>query len=150
MKHGVGSMVCLVCGKVLRTWGAGSKSMQLQIQQSWSAGTQPNLSMAAMSRLQIAMPSLEDQIETARHIRDQVKTLDSIVLSQERAIVLLREFRDRLVSDIVTGQVTSATLLEALPEDDLEHEQLFEESEESDEFVDMMLTGEPSEVLDDE
>lgn len=53
----------------------------------------------------IALPPIEEQKAICRWITDECKPLDDAIARTEEEIKLIREYRDRLIADVVTGQV---------------------------------------------
>ena len=95
-----------------------SRYLQGQVRDTWSYGTQPNLSMYAMERLVIALPSLDEQ-------RAILEWLDSLLLGlykaselARREINLLHEYRTRLIADVVTGKLDVREAAARLPQSD--------------------------------
>ncbi|ALR05173.1 restriction endonuclease subunit S [Xylella fastidiosa] len=53
----------------------------------------------------IALPTVEEQKAICSWITDECQPLDSTITRTEEEIKLIREYRDRLITDVVTGQV---------------------------------------------
>lgn len=53
----------------------------------------------------IALPPVEEQKAICHWITDECKPLDDAIARTEEEIKLIREYRDRLIADVVTGQV---------------------------------------------
>lgn len=53
----------------------------------------------------IALPPVEEQKTICRWISDECQPLDDAIIRTEDEIKLIREYRDRLIADVVTGQV---------------------------------------------
>lgn len=53
----------------------------------------------------IALPPIEEQKTLCRWITEECKPLDDVITRAEDEIKLIREYRDRLIADVVTGQV---------------------------------------------
>ncbi len=53
----------------------------------------------------VALPSLEEQEALVSHIERETATIDQTITRAEREIELMREYRTRLISDVVTGKV---------------------------------------------
>lgn len=53
----------------------------------------------------IALPPIEEQRTICRWITDECKPLDDAIARTEEEIKLIREYRDRQIADVVTGQV---------------------------------------------
>jgi len=97
----------------------GSPPVQENVQLTWSYGTQPNLSMAAMERLVIALPpESKEQRKLVESIECQTSTLDAAADLARREIDLIREYRTRLVADVVTGTLDVRAVAAALPDED--------------------------------
>jgi type I restriction enzyme S subunit len=67
--------------------------------------TMSNLNAAQVGRLRMARPSLESQLAVVAEVRHLRATHEQQLTTVTREIELLREFRRRLVADVVTGQV---------------------------------------------
>lgn len=119
-----------------------STYIQQQVKMTWSFGTQQNLSMAAMERLQIALPSITEQTDLLTHILDHVNNYEKIVQEINNEIRLIHEYRIRLFSDVVTGKLDIRKAASCLPkelvtiepnEEDFSEEVLEEEESEPEE-----------------
>jgi len=64
-----------------------------------------NLDSKAYFKIGIALPNLDEQATICRWIEDTCKPLNEVIQRSEDEIKLIREFRDRLIADVVTGQV---------------------------------------------
>lgn len=53
----------------------------------------------------VPLPSLSEQVEIEEHINRETQDIDLAVARTEEEIKLIREYRDRLIADVVTGQV---------------------------------------------
>lgn len=53
----------------------------------------------------LALPPIAEQQAICRWITDECKPLDDAIARTEDEIKLIREYRDRLIADVVTGQV---------------------------------------------
>ena len=53
----------------------------------------------------IALPPVAEQEKICRWITDECQPLDDAIARAEEEIKLIREYRDRLIADVVTGQV---------------------------------------------
>ena len=65
----------------------------------------PHLSPEQIRRFKIALPPEDEQNEIADFIEQATLGLDRSIAKMEREIELLREYRTRLVADVVTGQL---------------------------------------------
>jgi type I restriction enzyme S subunit len=53
----------------------------------------------------VPLPSLNEQVEIESHINRETQDIDLAIVRTEEEIKLIREYRDRLIADVVTGQV---------------------------------------------
>lgn len=99
-----------------------ARYVQRQVQDTWSYGTQPNLSMAAMERIVVALPPVAEQADVLVVLEKQLHSLRQAVVSAQEGIDLLREYRTRLIADVVTRKLDVREAASRLPDevDDLE------------------------------
>ena len=98
----------------------------------------PHLSPQQIKGFRVPLPSLKEQQHIVRHLKAETTGLEVVASRLEREIELLREYRTRLVADVVTGKLDVRAAAAWLPdeaqmesvEDDAE---LGEEIETSDE-----------------
>lgn len=64
-----------------------------------------NLDSTAYFKLGVALPSLDEQVIILRALTEQCQPLNDAIQRAEEEIKLIREYRDRLIADVVTGQV---------------------------------------------
>ena len=98
--------------EVLRT-----RYLQRQIHETWSYGTQPNLSMGAMERLVVTLPPLDEQKAILDSLDPCLEGASQAVCHARREIELLHEYRTRLIADVVTGKLDIREAAAAMPED---------------------------------
>lgn len=53
----------------------------------------------------VPLPSLSEQVEIEMYINRETQDIDLAIACTEEEIKLIREYRDRLIADVVTGQV---------------------------------------------
>ena len=53
----------------------------------------------------VPLPSLSEQVEIEAHINRETQDIDLAIARTAEEIKLIREYRDRLIADVVTGQV---------------------------------------------
>lgn len=70
----------------------------------------------------IPVPPIEEQQEIVAYIEKETGKIDSLKKEVEKQIELLKEYRTRLISDVVTGQidVRDVVIPEYIPEEDTE------------------------------
>jgi type I restriction enzyme S subunit len=67
--------------------------------------------------MHVLAPPLREQIVTVEEIRQQTSHLTDATVRAEREIDLLREYRNRLVADVVTGKLDVRDAAARSPED---------------------------------
>lgn len=107
-----------------------SKYFQQQVKDRWSFGTQPNIGMGILQNLLIALPPCaREQAKILNHLENKSFPIDSMISKINREIDLIQEYRTRLISDVVTGQIDVRNIEigdivdEKLIEEPLEEEQ---------------------------
>lgn len=70
----------------------------------------------------IPVPPIEEQREIVKYIEQETEIIDLLKREVEKQIDLLKEYRTRLISDVVTGQidVRDVVIPEYIPEEDTE------------------------------
>ncbi len=89
-------------------------------QMSLYGGTKDGLSLDDVKNYPILLPSLSEQEQVVQWIEDELSSLVSAGESTKRQIDLLREYRTRLIADVVTGKVDVREAAAELPEDDVQ------------------------------
>ncbi len=82
-----------------------SEMFRLQVETSWTFGTQPNIGMGAIENLWVAVPPLCEQIEIVQNIGDQLDKFEEIIDNCWLEINLLKEYKTALISEVVTGKI---------------------------------------------
>ena len=90
-------------GHVLEWFGAILGVMNLN--QYSIAAAQPGLAVERVLNLWLPVPPSQEQAVIAAHIERHSANLDTAITRARRQISLLREYRTRLISDVVTGQL---------------------------------------------
>lgn len=104
----------------------------------WISGAaQPKLTKDRLMAISIAVPSPKEQDAIVEFIKQETATIDYTITRAQREIELMREYRTRLISDVVTGQVDVRGI--EVPE--IAEEELLVLDE---------YTGESDDVIDDE
>jgi type I restriction enzyme S subunit len=83
---------------------------------------QSNLNPTRYGRLYIALPSLTEQRAIVLRIKASTITLDRSLATAEHEISLLREYRIRLIADVVTGKLDVREAAAQLPDEAGEQE----------------------------
>ena len=77
----------------------------------------------------IPLPPLPEQTAIVEYLDAQTAKLDAAIAAARREIELLREYRERLIADVVTGKVDVREVAAQLPEEPAEEEAGTEEEE---------------------
>jgi type I restriction enzyme S subunit len=77
----------------------------------------PHLSPQQIKCFRVRLPSLKEQQAIVSHLEAETSGLDIAVSRLEREIELLREYRTRLVADVVTGKLDVREAAARLPDE---------------------------------
>ncbi len=83
----------------------GSEYVQKQIKRTWSAGTQPNISMGDLEQLFVVAPETEEQAKILDYVDQEAGGFDLLGARVRDAIERLKELRTALISAAVTGKI---------------------------------------------
>ena len=75
------------------------------------------ITLAALRRLPMAVPPLSEQAEIVDILDASLKSVEEAAQRAEREISLLREYRTRLIADVVTGKLDVRAVAARLPEE---------------------------------
>jgi len=64
-----------------------------------------NLSNQNFYSVQVIMPPVSEQKTIVRFVEQQTKQLEFAIITAQRRIELVREYRTRLIADVVTGKI---------------------------------------------
>jgi type I restriction enzyme S subunit len=81
-----------------------------------SSGTMPKISQGHIKSWRIVLPPIEEQERIIERIEADSSPLNLALSRLEREIELLREYRTRLVADVVTGKLDVSDAASRLPE----------------------------------
>jgi type I restriction enzyme S subunit len=79
---------------------------------------QPSLRFSDLNRFYVPHPPVEEQVLIAAEIESEFGKLNATISRLEREITLLREYRTRLVADVVTGKLDVREAIRGLPEEE--------------------------------
>ncbi|MDO9119672.1 MAG: restriction endonuclease subunit S [Nitrospira sp.] len=98
-----------------------------------NGGTKVGLTLDDVRCLYVLLPPMDDQVRLVAGIETETRALHSAISRLEREIELLREYRTRLVADVVTGKLDVQEAAARLPEESDDLESLVEGAEEIEE-----------------
>lgn len=81
------------------------RSLERHIKNLASTSTQANLNAAKVKALPMFLPPVEEQKLICDWIKSECRIFDDAIARTEEEIKLIREYRDRLIADVVTGQI---------------------------------------------
>lgn len=101
----------------------------------------PSMTQQDLGNHPVALPPLDEQQSIVQFIKDESQLIDQAITRAQREIELMREYRTRLISDVVTGQVDVRGIevpevpdeLPALDEDASETDSVIDDEREMDE-----------------
>jgi hypothetical protein len=67
--------------------------------------------------VRILAPTLPEQTAIVEYVDAQTARLDAAIAAARREIELLREYRERLIADVVTGKMDVREVAAQLPEE---------------------------------
>jgi len=82
-----------------------------------TGSTKGALTCEDLKRFKLALPPLPEQAELIKRVQLETRSLAEASKGLEREVELLREYRTRLVADIVTGKLDVRTAAAQLPDD---------------------------------
>ncbi|NTW42662.1 MAG: restriction endonuclease subunit S [Cellulomonadaceae bacterium] len=89
---------------------------QIEAAARGSSDTMPKISQGHIRGWRIPLPSLDEQRAIVGNVDHETASCNAAIDRARREIDLLREFRTRLTSDVVTGQVDVRHIAASLPE----------------------------------
>lgn len=78
--------------------------------------TQGNLNVERIGVMGVPLPAFDEQLHIVQYVDENTRSLNSTVSHTEREISLLREYRTRLIADVVTGKLDVREAAARLPE----------------------------------
>ena len=122
-RYGIGRGLCAIlpdsctdAGFVKRWLNIGSPGLRT----ASSGSTYDAVSIGDVASLRIALPLLPEQTAIVRFLDEKTSQIDKAITRTQREIELLREYHQRLISDVVTGKLDVRKAAAKLPpeEDD--------------------------------
>lgn len=77
----------------------------------------PHISPAQISDYRVALPPVKEQQRIVEHVTEQTRSIEIVIDRGEREIDLIREYRTRLIADVVTGKLDVRNLAPATGEE---------------------------------
>ena len=83
---------------------------QKEVQDNWSFGTQPNIGMVVLARLLLPLPPLPTQRTIVAFLDEKCGKVDRLVAAKEKEAALLKELKQSMIAEAVTGRVNVANV----------------------------------------
>jgi type I restriction enzyme, S subunit len=77
---------------------------QSQVRYNLTGGNREGLTIEGIRDFQITIPPLSEQQQIVEYLDEQTQKIDKTVSNEERRIELLKEYRQSLISEVVTGK----------------------------------------------
>ncbi len=94
------------------------KTFERHIQAISPSTTLPILNQTQVGYLPSAFPQIDEQTEIVDHIRRKSAKMDKAIAAGSNQIELMKEYRTRLIADVVTGKLDVREAAASLPDDD--------------------------------
>lgn len=76
-----------------------------QVEKTVIGGTIPTISQTKVGTFQVYYPNPDEQKQIVEHIKSETKTLDIAISKAEREIELIKEYREAMIAEAVTGKM---------------------------------------------
>ncbi len=87
--------------------------------ESLSTGTTfAEISTARLARVKVALPEPNEQRSILSAVQKDIKPLETAIEQAEKELILIREYRERLIADVVTGKLDVRHIEIAAPSDE--------------------------------
>jgi len=81
-----------------------SSIVDLQIKESSKQSTVTNLHLDKIRELLLIKPPISEQQQIVEYLDEQTQKIDKTISIEEKRIELLKEYRQSLISEVVTGK----------------------------------------------
>jgi type I restriction enzyme S subunit len=76
-----------------------------EFKQQLKETNQPNISTEQISNIKIFLPPINEQNQIVEYLNSKTKEIDYLVRLEQKKIDLLKEYRQSLISEVVTGKI---------------------------------------------
>ena len=101
---------------------------QLDLGRLAKPGPVPAIGEGEVRAIKVVLPPTQEQVDLVTLIHRETANLDSVILTTKREISLLREYRTRLIADVITGKLDVREAAVGLP-DEVEEPDSFDEAD---------------------
>ena len=99
-------------------WMLNSEPVLAQARQYIMGATAPHVNVSTIRNYSLALPPRDEQDSLVESIERSTRELSGVIVSAERSTSFLREYRARLIADVVTGKLDVREAAAGLPEVD--------------------------------
>jgi type I restriction enzyme S subunit len=78
---------------------------QTQIEFYITGGNREGLSIENIKNFKITVPKISEQLQIVTYLDQKTKEIDDLILSEQKRIQLMKEYRQSLISEVVTGKI---------------------------------------------
>jgi type I restriction enzyme S subunit len=125
------------------------QTLEPELQSLANGTTFSEIPLHRLACVPIPVPAIDEQITIVHHIEEATANLDKAIDAAHREIDLLREYRTRLIADVVTGKLDVRDAAAHLPDEPEEQQELLDE-EPTDETGDLDADESEGEQSEDE
>ena len=90
---------------------------QLDLGRLAKPGPVPAIGEGEVRAIKVVLPPTQEQVELVTFVHRETANLDSVILTTKRETTLLREYRTRLIADVVTGKLDVRAAAARLPDE---------------------------------
>ena len=83
----------------------GSDIGQSQVSYNLTGGNREGLTIEGIRNFKIPIPPISEQQKIVKHLDYQTKEMDELVSMEQKKIDLLKEYRQSLISEVITGKI---------------------------------------------
>lgn len=113
-----------------------SRYFQIQLEQRATGSTASGIKASKLPQLQVVVPPSTEQDEIVDWIDKNTSRIDNLVVHAQNEITLIREYRTKLVADIVTGKLDITGVVSKSELDDVRDGDAITEAGEDDTYAD--------------
>ncbi|MGV8038855.1 MAG: restriction endonuclease subunit S [Thermoanaerobaculaceae bacterium] len=127
-------------------WQINCRHVYAQAASDLIGSAAPHVNVERIKNFWLAIPPHSEQDAVADWIATAIRPAETAIVQAQRQVALLRDYRTRLIADVVTGKVDVREAAARLPEETMEPETADEERFDSSQELDE--DAEPEEAVD--